>query len=165
MNGIKVCSNEEPFTSHKVNNGVFLLLISIMIIICVYVFTVFLKLAKVCEWMISREIWRIGLSIPYKLEKYLHPLKSVLLHKNINSKILYDCRPFLCYIVFYILNNVHLRLWIFLYRHIIQPFLSSVCILCHIHFNIFFLQGGLNNRLKMCFQIGIPFILAYVISI
>ena len=36
VKGIKVCSNEEPFNSHKVNNGFFLFLINIMIIICVY---------------------------------------------------------------------------------------------------------------------------------
>ena len=33
VNGIQVCSNEEPFNSHKVDNGFFfLLLINIMII-------------------------------------------------------------------------------------------------------------------------------------
>ena len=31
VKGIQVCSNEEPFNSHKVNNGFFLLLIKVMI--------------------------------------------------------------------------------------------------------------------------------------
>ena len=31
VKGIQVCSNEEPFNSHKVNNGFFLLLIIVMI--------------------------------------------------------------------------------------------------------------------------------------
>ena len=34
--GIEICSNEELFNCHKVDNGVFLLLINIVIIICVY---------------------------------------------------------------------------------------------------------------------------------
>ena len=32
----QVRSNYEPFNSHKVNNGLFLLLINIMMIVCVY---------------------------------------------------------------------------------------------------------------------------------
>ena len=36
VKGIQVCSNEEPFNSHKVDYGFFLLLINVMIIICVY---------------------------------------------------------------------------------------------------------------------------------
>ena len=31
VKGIQICSNEEPFNSHKVNNGCFLLLINVMI--------------------------------------------------------------------------------------------------------------------------------------
>ena len=31
VKGIQVCSNEEPFNSHKDNNGFFLLLINVMI--------------------------------------------------------------------------------------------------------------------------------------
>ena len=40
--GIQVCSSEEPFNSHKVNNGYFLLLMNIIIIVCVLsIITVF----------------------------------------------------------------------------------------------------------------------------
>ena len=57
LKGIQVCSNKEPFTSHIINNWLFLLLISIMIIICVYWFKLFSQVSVVahgplvyCHW-------------------------------------------------------------------------------------------------------------------
>ena len=47
VKGIQVYSNEKPFTSHKVNNGFFLLLFSIMIIIRVYWFDLFSQVSDV----------------------------------------------------------------------------------------------------------------------
>ena len=49
VKGIQVCSNVEPFTSHKINNEFFLLLISIMIIICVYWFELFSQVSDVAH--------------------------------------------------------------------------------------------------------------------
>ena len=50
VKGIQVCSNEEPFNSHKVNNELFLLII-IVIIMC------FLIFKKISRWA----LWPMGL--------------------------------------------------------------------------------------------------------
>ena len=47
VNGIQVCSNDEPLNSYKVNDECFLLLITIMIIICVYWFELFSQVSDV----------------------------------------------------------------------------------------------------------------------
>ena len=49
VKGIQVCSNEEPFNSHKVDNEFFLLLINIVIIICVYRFEQFSQVSIVAH--------------------------------------------------------------------------------------------------------------------
>ena len=41
--------NEEPFTYHKVNNGFFLLLISIMIIMCLLILNCFSQVSDVAH--------------------------------------------------------------------------------------------------------------------
>ena len=49
VKGIQVCSNEELFNSYKVDNGVFLLLINILIIICVYWFELFSQVSDLAH--------------------------------------------------------------------------------------------------------------------
>ena len=50
VKGIQVCSNEDPLSSHKVDNELFLLLINIVIIICVYWDEQFSQVSVVVHW-------------------------------------------------------------------------------------------------------------------
>ena len=75
---------------------------------------------------------------------------SVLHHNNINSKKLYDCRPFLFYIVFYILNNVYLRPWIFLYIAHYSTFHFVSLYFMSYSFQDFPPSGRLKQSFKKC---------------
>ena len=65
MNWIQVL-NEEPFNSLKVNNGFFLDLINIMMIICFHWFELFSQVSDVAHWPLVDDI-----SYMYDLKKGL----------------------------------------------------------------------------------------------